>query len=217
MRTHKKHPNGCCCDVPVVDLAEGLDPMEEVEATISGDEFPLATLNNHTPSIVQAPGGDGEDQWRGYGAQCKSQAGEVVVAENCGTVGRKTQPAHAPHPHCSSVVPRTPVEAGASARQASRHAHPNATMQQGRCVAPADVTVRAHRLPCRANAIAAGNLPSAHSYPASPADLSHAAREGRGSTGQQCPAAVADHQQSGTKRRTASSSSSSSTADDLCV
>ena len=73
MRTHKKHPNGCCCDVPVVDLAEGLDPMEEVEATISGDEFPLATLNNHTPSIVQAPGGDGEDQWRGYGAQCKSQ------------------------------------------------------------------------------------------------------------------------------------------------
>ena len=27
MRTHKKHPNDCCCDVPVVDLAEGLDPI----------------------------------------------------------------------------------------------------------------------------------------------------------------------------------------------
>ena len=62
-------------------------------------------------------------------------------------VGRKTPPTLQQR---GPTHPYLTMEAGASARQASRRAHPNATMQQGRRVAPADVTVRAHRLPCRA-------------------------------------------------------------------
>ena len=133
MRTHKKHPNDCCCDVPVVDLAEGLDPMEEVEATISGDEFPLATLNNHTPSIVQAPGGDGEDQWRGYGAQCKSQAGEVVVAKKLTWAGRHVTTSPRPPTHTAAAWSHAPlwkqvqVQGGKHARSSQRNDAARAT------------------------------------------------------------------------------------------
>ena len=118
--------------------------------------YPHATLNNQT---LSSPGGDGEDKWRGYGAQCKSQAVEVVVAEKLAWARRHVTTSPRPQP---TLQQRGPTHLCGSrcickaCKQACSSQRNDAARRRVAQLTPR-CTHAGH--PAKAMAISAGNLP----------------------------------------------------------